>query len=136
MAGSEEGARCIVSAVDIAADPGGFVLCIPFVCLAELVDMVPAGGGGMIVSANGTPLGPFDPAWKQLEVWAALLSMELEVIASTGHAAPRDLGLIAAHTGAPTVMSIHSRFPELMPVPETRLLLPERGVPYDPAVLG
>lgn len=130
------GARCIVSAADIAADPGGFVLCIRFERFADLVDMVPAGGGGMIISANGTPLGPFDPAWKQLEVWATVLGMELAVVASTGHAAPHDLGLIAAHTGASTVMSIHSRCPDQMPVPARRLLLPERGLAYDLATLA
>lgn len=130
------GQRPGVSAAEIRADPGAFLLCLHFHHLAEVVDIVPAGGGGMIISSNGTPLGPFDPAWKQLEGWAAVLGMEVVTIASTGHAAPHDLGLIAAHSGAPVVMSIHSRFPELMPVPAERLLLPERNLAYNLAALG
>jgi ribonuclease J len=126
----------VMSACEMAADPGAFLLRLGFERFADLVDLLPAVQGGIVISSNGPPLGPFDPAWAHMEWWAAHLGMSVIDVNCTGHASPRDLALIAAQSGAPTVMSIHSRHPELLPVAPERLLLPERGRPYRLSELG
>lgn len=120
----------VLEAVEIRRAPGDFLLRLAYHSFADLIDLLPAERGGIILTSNGSPLGRFDPAWVQLEWWADAMGMRLVDAACTGHAAPRDLALLAAHAGAPTVMAIHSRHPELMPIPPERLLLPQRGVPY------
>ncbi|GAC1442652.1 MAG: MBL fold metallo-hydrolase [Chloroflexota bacterium] len=125
-----------VTASEIAANGGDYLLRLPFTQFADLLDLVPRGGGGVIVAANGTPLGRFDPAWTHLEWWARFFGMEIAERASSGHATPHDLTLIAALTGAPIVMPVHSFHPELMPLPEGRVLLPQRGTSYQLAHLG
>lgn len=130
----DEAGRVITTA-EIAAAPGDFLLRLDFTHFADLLDLQGGRRGGMIFSANGPPLGPFDPAWTHMEWWADRLGMQVIDVNSSGHASPHDLGLIAMHAGAPTVMSLHSRHPELMPVPPERLLLPKRGHPYDLAGL-
>jgi ribonuclease J len=125
------GAPRIVPLGEIAAAPGRYLLRLPFERFADLIEMVPRGGGGLLISANDIPLGRFDPAWAHLELWAHFFGMTLVEKGSTGHAAARDLTLIAAHSGASTVMPVHSFYPELMPVPPERLLIPERGRTYD-----
>ncbi len=125
----------VVSATEIAAAPGRYLLRLPFEQFADLLSMLPRGAGGTILAANGAPLGAFDPAWAHLEAWAGFFGMDVVQSGSSGHATPHDLALIAAHSGAPVVMSIHSLHPELMPIPPDRLLLPERGRRYDLARL-
>ena len=124
-----------LTAADIAASPGNYLLQLSFSHFAELLDIRPACRGGAILSCNGPPLGRFHPAWSALEWWAANLGLQIVVAGCTGHAAPHDLALIAGHSRASTVMSIHSRHPELMPIAPERLLLPERGRAYDLAAM-
>lgn len=124
-------AEQVVTTDILASDPGSFLLQLPFPHFADLLDLLSACAGGLICTANGPPLGRFDPAWHDLEWWATFLGMQIVEVGSTGHAAPRDLALIAAHSGAPVVMSLHSHYPELMPVPRDHLLLPRRGERYD-----
>lgn len=124
-----------VAPEELRARPEAYLLRLAFERFADLLDIVVPGTGGVIISSNGPPLGQYDPAWKTLEWWAIRLSMAMAGAHSTGHAAPRDLALLAAHSGAPTVMAIHSRFPELMPIPPERILLPERGRRYELADL-
>lgn len=131
LAAALAGAERLVAREDMTSDPGAFLLQLSFQHFADLLDLAPGCAGGLIFSANGPPLGRFDPAWQGLEWWAAFLDMRIVEVGSTGHAAPRDLALIAAHSGAPVVLSLHSHHPELMPVPPDRLLLPRRGERYD-----
>lgn len=123
-----KGAPHVVSAAEIAADPGAFLLRLSFGYFADLLDLNPFGG--VIIQANGTPLGRFDPAWTSMEWWAARFGMTIAECGSSGHALPADLARLAEALGAPVVMAIHSRYPELMPVSPDRLLLPLRGHRY------
>jgi ribonuclease J len=131
-----EAAPRVIQSREVAADPGGFLLRLEFASFADLLDLLPPKRGGVVIHANGNPLGPFHPGWPHLEWWVERLSMRLVNVGVTGHAHPGDLGLIATLSGARTVMSIHSRFPELAPVAPERLLLPERGRAYELAALG
>ncbi|MDQ2742384.1 MAG: MBL fold metallo-hydrolase [Chloroflexota bacterium] len=126
-----EAAPRSVTAAEMAADPGAFLLRLPFDRFAELLDLNPRGG--VVMQANGTPLGRFDPSWASMEWWAARLDMRVVECGSSGHAAPQDLARLAEGSGAPVIMAIHSRYPELMPVPSERLLLPVRGYRYEVA---
>jgi ribonuclease J len=114
---------------EISAHPGDFLLALPFERFAELLALNPRDG--VVITSNGPPLGSFDPAYAHMQRWAERLGMQVADASSTGHAAPSDLAIVAALSGASTVMSIHSRFPELMPVPPERLLLPEPGRPHE-----
>jgi ribonuclease J len=120
-----------VSAGDIAADPGRFLLRLDWPHLADLLDLLPDGTGGMLFHANGLPLGPFDPAWQQLEWWVQRLGMQFIPVGSSGHATPADLTTICRESGTPAVMAIHSLYPELLETGGAQLVLPVRGQPYD-----
>jgi ribonuclease J len=122
-----------VTPADIAASPGSYLIRLPLERFADLLDLNP--GGGVVITSNGPPLGPFDPAFATMLWWAERMGMRVEDASSTGHAHAHDLATLANHSGAPTVMSIHSRHPELLNVAPERLLLPERGRRYDLASL-
>jgi ribonuclease J len=124
-----EAAPRTVSPAEIAASPGSYLLRLPLRRFADLLDLNPQGGA--VITCNGPPLGPFDPGYATMTWWAEHMGMRIEDASSTGHAHAHDLSTIANHTGAPTVMSIHSRFPEMLNVAPERLLLPERGRRYD-----
>ncbi len=125
--------RC-VTAADLAREPGRFLLRLEWRHFADLLEVLPIPGG-ILLQANGTPLGSFDPASKQLGWWAHQLGLELLDVGSSGHAYPCDLTAIANTLMAPVVMGIHSEHPELLAV-NSRLLLPERGRPYRLGALG
>lgn len=120
-----------VSTADLARAPGQYLLELPFGRFAELLDIRNACDGGAVFASNGPPLGRFDPAWASLEWWAGTLGLDIIDAGCSGHASAHDLALIARHSRAPMVMCIHSHQPELLPISANRLLLPERGRPYD-----
>lgn len=128
-----ESATHIVTPAEIAASPGSYLIRLPLEHFADLLQLNPQGG--VVITSNGPPLGPFDPAFATMLWWAEHMGMRVEDAGSTGHAHPHDLATIANHSGAPTIMSIHSRHPELLAVAPERLLLPERGRRYDLSVL-
>jgi ribonuclease J len=119
-----------VTVGDIAAHPGAFLLRLDWPSFADLLDLAPHGRS-IVFHANGLPLGPFDPAWRQMEWWIARLGLRLVQAGSSGHAAPADLTRIAQESGAPVVMAVHSLYPELLDTGGARLLLPVRGHAYD-----
>jgi ribonuclease J len=125
----------LLTTQEIAANPDQFLLRLNFGDFADLIDLLPRPGG-LLFLANGTPLGPFDPAWPQMEWWARRHGTRIVDVASTGHARPEDLTAIALESGAPTVMVIHSAYPELFAAPDARILLPEQGKRYELGGLG
>lgn len=125
-----------VTAAEIAANPAAFLLRLAFESFADLPDLLTRGQGGVLIQANGTPLGRFDPGWVHMEWWARTHGLQVVEHSCSGHAAPSDLALIAAQSGAPTVLAMHSHCPEFMPVARARLVLPERGRPYTLHMLG
>ena len=125
----------LLTAQEIAANPDQFLLRLNFGDFADLIDLLPRRGGVLFL-ANGTPLGPFDPAWPQMEWWARRHGMSIVDVASTGHARPEDLTALALESGAPAVMVIHSVYPELFTAPGARILLPEQGRRYELGALA
>lgn len=126
----------LVRPAEVAADPASFLLRVTFEDFADLLELLPGERDGVLIAAGATPLGRFDPAWTHMEWWARRLGLRVVENNASGHATPPDLAAIAAQSGAPVVMAIHSRYPELLPVPPERLLLPELGRPYDLSRLG
>lgn len=118
-----------VAPAEIAASPGSYLIRLPLERFADLLQLNPRDG--VVITSNGPPLGPFDPAFATMLWWAERMGMRVEDASSTGHAHAHDLSTIANHSGAPAIMSIHSRHPELLAVAPERLLLPQRGHPYD-----
>jgi ribonuclease J len=131
MAREETRDNRLVDRTEVAADPGAYLVALPFPRFADFLDIVRPEQGGVVMHANGAPLGPFDPAWPALQWWAGRLGLQVLDIGSSGHAAPSALATLARESGAPTVMAIHSRAPEAMPVEPERLLLPVLGRRYD-----
>ena len=119
----------------VALDPGAFVIELPFERFADLIDLLAGRPGGVVISSNGSPLGPFDPAWASLERWSKAFDMSPLPIGSSGHARPADLARFSREVGAGVVMAVHSHYPELMPVDSQRLLLPDLGRAYDLSAL-
>jgi ribonuclease J len=118
-----------VTRSEVADSPGSYLIRLPLERFADLLELNPAGG--VIITSNGPPLGPFDPSFATMLWWAEQMGMRVEDASSSGHAHAHDLSTIANHSGAPTIMSIHSRHPELLAVAPERLLLPERGRRYE-----
>lgn len=119
----------VVTTSEIAASPESYLLRLPLEQFADLLNLNPQGG--VIMTSNGPPLGPFDPAFATMTWWAERMDMRVADASSTGHAHAHDLSTLANHSGAPTIMSIHSRYPEMLNVAPERLFLPERGRRYD-----
>lgn len=125
----------VVTAGEIAREPGAFLLRLAWEDFVDLLELVPDGVGGVLLHANGTPLGPFDPGWTQLGWWARKFGLVFAPIDSSGHARPADLTTLARESGAPVVMAIHSRYPDLFDAGDARLILPVRGQSYRLAAL-
>ncbi len=119
-----------VDAEDIRRDQDHFLLQLPYVRLAELVDLRPAAGS-VFIHSDGEPLGGFDPAYENLKRWLDHFHLPLVAIRSSGHASPEDLAWIAREVGAGVLFPVHSLHPELLQVPGSRQVLPEWGRRYE-----
>ncbi len=120
-----------LTARDVAADPGRFLLRLDWPYFADLLDLLPQGAQGVLFHANGLPLGSFDPAWRQLEWWVQRLGLQFVPAGSSGHATPAALTEICRESGVPAVMAVHSQHPELLETGGARRVLPARGRRYD-----
>lgn len=126
----------VVTAHDIAHQRGSFLLRLPFNSFADLLDLVPTQGGGLLIHSNGLPLGSFDPAWDVMLRWVQHLRLRLVGLRSTGHCTPDALTRIATESGAPVVMPIHSYHPALFNAGGAHRILPVEGERYHIGALG
>lgn len=111
----------------LRAEPGRFVAQLSFEALPSLIDLP---RGGLYIHSDGTPLGPFDPAFGVLEAWTRALGLELVRIASSGHSRPEDVARMVRTVAPGLVVPVHSRAPEAVAVEGVRRLLPQPGRVY------
>lgn len=91
------------------------------------IDVAP---GGIFIHSNGSPLGPFDPAWDNMLYWLDRLGLRFVSAGSTGHGARGDI-LSIIDTIAPRVlMPIHSLQPQRIGLPTVNRIMPAYGRVY------
>ncbi|MBT9281488.1 MAG: MBL fold metallo-hydrolase [Hydrogenibacillus schlegelii] len=117
-----------VDAATIRQAPEAFVVQNRWENAFALLDLPTAGG--RYIQSGGEPMGGFDPRWRHLEAFVRKLGMTLSVVHSGGHAWPGDLLRAAAAIGAPTVVPLHSRFPERLAVRLPGAVFPAAGRRY------
>ncbi|GMA64389.1 MBL fold metallo-hydrolase [Alicyclobacillus fastidiosus] len=83
---------------------------LPYSRLHYLIDIQPADGGRYLHS-DGTPLGPYDPAWANMLRWLDHFGLEFVAMGSSGHATRRDLVNILEAIEPKVCMPIHSLQP-------------------------
>lgn len=117
-----------------AAEPSRHCLQLSFENLPALIDLKPPPGS-VYVHSNGTPLGPFDPAWTVMEAWVARFGLEFVRLSSSGHSYAQDIVRMVSAVRPGVVLPVHSRMPEALEVPGVPRLLPEAGRAYSAAEL-
>ena len=118
-----------VTANDIRADARRYFVQISYPQLANLIDLQPPPGS-LLIHSDGEPIGPFDPAFANLQRWCDRFGVEHRVIRSSGHASPAELILLAAAVGAEVVFPVHGFRPDLLLLPGVRQVLPALNRPY------
>ncbi|SIS67596.1 ribonuclease J [Alicyclobacillus vulcanalis] len=114
---------------DIREAPGAYAAELNYDRLWRLIDLGPQAGG-LYIHSNGAPLGPFDPAWDNLQRWLAYFGVTFRSIGTSGHAALDEI-VQAVQTIQPRVyLPIHSFYPERVIAPGVLRVLPEEGVAY------
>jgi len=113
----------------IRADPRAYLLQLSYPQLASLIDLKPPSGS-ILVHSDGEPLGPFDPAFTNLQRWLERFGIEHRIIRASGHASPAELVRLAAVMGAEVIFPLHGFRPDLLILPGARQVLPAPNVPY------
>lgn len=91
--------------------------------------------GGMFIHSNGSPLGPFDPAWHNMLYWLERLGLRFESAGSTGHGARGDILSIIDTIQPRVLMPIHSLQPQRIGLPNVNRIMPQYGKVYSAADL-
>lgn len=113
----------------IRDDPRGHCIQLGFESLPLLIDLAPPEGS-IYVHSNGSPLGPYDPAWVVMEAWCQVTGLELVRLGSSGHSRPEDIVRMVRAVGPGLVIPVHSQSPAALEVPGVPRLLAEAGRPY------
>jgi ribonuclease J len=115
-------------------NPGRYCVQLEFGSLPNLIDLRPPAGS-VYVHSNGTPLGPFDPAYQVMLAWVRALGLELVSLGSSGHSRPADLRRMVEAVRPGVVLPVHTRRPAALLVPGVPTVVPEVGRRYTPADL-
>jgi len=113
----------------IRSRPAAYLLQLSYGQLAVLLDLRPPKGS-IVLHAEGEPIGPFDPAFANLQRWLEHLGIEHRVIRTSGHASPAEVVRIAAAIGPEVVFPLHGFRPDLLLLPGVRQVLPVLGASY------
>lgn len=100
-----------IRAEEIRANPEGYLLELPYPELETLVELeLPPGS--IYLHADGPPLGPYDPAWGNLERWLERLGLSLVFLRSSGHAEASYLSSLIQRLNPELLVPMHSTAPE------------------------
>lgn len=115
---------------EIREDQTGYLVELPYERLTELVSIAPPPGS-IYIHAGGTPLGPFDPLYANLERWLSRFGLYLVPVRSAGHASIHYLKEVITRVDPKVLYPIHTTHPARMPLPVTGVrILPVEGMPY------
>ncbi|CAA7603220.1 Beta-lactamase superfamily domain protein [Acididesulfobacillus acetoxydans] len=106
---------------DIASEPAHFLTELPYANLNELVDLRPERGSSFIHS-DGTPLGEFDPAFRNLKQWLRDFNLDLFFARSSGHASPEYLKKCVDLADPDILYPVHTTNITAMPAPPHGIL--------------
>src|SRR5215472_7775413 len=109
--------------------PERYCVQVDFESLPVLLDMRPPPGS-LFVLSNGSPLGPYDPAYRVMLAWLDALGLELVSLGSSGHSHLADLRRMVEAVSPRVVLPVHTRRPEALEVPGFRTLLAQPGRRY------
>lgn len=124
-----------VTANDVAHREASYLMELTYDRFWLLSDIAPEAGG-VFMHANGSPLGPYDPAWDNMLRWLEHYGLAFESIGSTGHASRNEICAIIEEIQPQVVMPIHSFNPERIGSTSVRRILPELLRPYTLASLA
>lgn len=115
---------------DIRERPEAFLVELPYAELTSLASgLLPPGS--VYIHSDGVPLGPFDPAFANLDVWLARFGLRRVDVRSSGHADAQYLRELVERIAPVRLYAIHSTAPERLPVPASGIrILPAVGTPY------
>ncbi|MBF8378196.1 MBL fold metallo-hydrolase [Alicyclobacillus mali] len=119
----------LVRAVDVRTAPNGFAAELAYDKLWRLIDLGPAANG-LYIHSNGAPLGPFDPAWDNLQRWLAHFGVSFRSIGTSGHAALGEIEQAVADIRPRVYLPIHSFHPERVVAHGIPRVLPDERVDY------
>ncbi|SFU71737.1 ribonuclease J [Alicyclobacillus macrosporangiidus] len=91
---------------------------------------IDAKPGGVFIHSNGSPLGPYDPAWNNMLHWLEVFGLRLALVGSTGHGARDDILSIVETIQPRVLMPIHSMNPGRIGLPTVPRILPAYGRIY------
>ncbi|WP_269078045.1 MBL fold metallo-hydrolase [Alicyclobacillus acidoterrestris] len=114
---------------EVRGNERAFLAQIRYERLHYFVDIVPQQAGRYLHS-DGTPLGPFQPAWSNLMRWLEHFSLEFVPMSSSGHATLRDVTAMIEQIHPDVCMPLHSLIPSRVGSPLVPRLLPDRHCPY------
>ncbi len=106
-----------------------FVVELPYARLRDWIDIEPAPGV-VYLHADGHPLGPYDPAWANLQYWLAAFGARFVRVGSSGHGSRGDIHQLIEHISPRVVLPIHSFAPEQIAPAGVARFLPQEAVGY------
>jgi len=123
----------LVSAKDIHANPGGYILQNSYRHILELFDL-PAQDG-VYIHADGIPIGPFDPAWANMRRLVDSAGFDYVTFFNDhyfGHGYPCQVKYFVDQINPKVLIPCHSYHPERLLPKDGVQLLPE---PYKTYIL-
>lgn len=117
-----------ITAEEINLNPQAYFLQNSYENTLELFDFNVEGG--VYIHSNGVPLGPFDPAYENLQRILAVIQLPFVAIGISGHAIPAHLKYIVDEIDPAILIPLHSFHPERLLPKNGIQFLPEYGVRY------
>lgn len=118
-----------LEASDVRKAPSDFAVELAYDRLWRLID-IGAAAPGLYIHSNGAPLGPFDPAWDNLQRWLAHFEVTFRAIGTSGHAALDEIEQAIEAIRPRVYLPIHSFHPERVIASGIPRVLPEERVDY------
>ncbi|WP_374952873.1 MBL fold metallo-hydrolase [Alicyclobacillus acidocaldarius] len=119
----------LVRPEDLRDAPSGFAAELAYDKLWRLIDLGSAANG-LYIHSNGAPLGPFDPAWDNLQRWLAHFGVTFRALGTSGHASLSEIEQAVEEIRPRVYLPIHSFHPECVVAEGIPRVLPEERVEY------
>lgn len=124
----------VVSPAQLHGNESAYIVNFDYDRFRDWLD-IGVASGGMFIHSNGSPLGPFDPAWNNMRNWLEKLGLTFKSIGSTGHGARGDILSIIDTIQPRVLMPIHSLQPQRIGLPTVNRIMPQYGKVYTVADL-
>ncbi|QSO50418.1 MBL fold metallo-hydrolase [Alicyclobacillus curvatus] len=119
----------VLTLADLKGKEDGYLIDFGYDRFRDWID-IDARPGGLYIHSNGSPLGPFDPAWNNMEAWLNAFGLEFVSVGSTGHGARGDVLSIIDTIRPRVLMPIHSLQPQRIGLKSVKRIMPQYGKVY------